>query len=75
MNRTIPKKVTIKDTLFQLSNEREAAKDFFPKANRWEKKLASALKADFMKPRDVAVTRILELARSGTANNTTLPEF
>ncbi len=64
MNRTI-QKTTSKETLFTIAQSREnntADNNVFPQ--RWERKLADAMRADYLKPRDKAVNRILELAKN-----------
>jgi hypothetical protein len=63
MNRTIHKKISSRETLLNVTNASPTndRNDFF--LQRWERKLSAGLQADYLKPREKAVDRILELAK------------
>ena len=64
MNRTIHKKLTSKGTFMHVAENAYETSDreLFPQ--RWERKIAATLKADYLTPRTKAIETILELAKT-----------
>lgn len=64
MNRTIHKKLTSKGTFIHVEENNHETNGSELYSQRWERKIAVALKADYLKPRSKAIENILELAKT-----------